>query len=123
MPPLAQAQVRPSDSLSEVVRRYGRHGFPSRFAARPGGNVRCLSCERDHPAAWVGLLALHHLQRPIDHSGEVAIAAVECPACEERGTLAMPVGPSAPVEARLVLSLLDDRREAAEAEITLRVGV
>jgi hypothetical protein len=123
MPPLAHAQVHASDSVVEVVRRYERHGFPSRFLARPGGNVGCLACERDHPALWVGLLALHRLQGPAGPSREVAVAAVECPACEERGTLALAFGPAAPVEDRLVLSLLDDRREESVLDIGLRVGL
>lgn len=114
MPPLASAQVRPTDSVGEVVQRYERHGFPTLFKARPGGNVRCEACDRETPARWVGLLALHRLEtgaRP------TAVAAVECPACEERGTLALSVGPAAPVEHRLVLSLLDDRRGAAAFEV------
>jgi hypothetical protein len=123
MPPLAQAQVRPTDPLSDVVRRYERHGFPSRFAARPGGNVHCQACERDHPALWVGLLALHRLE-VLASADDVAVAAVECPACEERGTLALGLGASAPVEDRLVLSLLDDRRqEESVYDIGLRVGL
>ncbi|MEA3137074.1 MAG: hypothetical protein QOJ26_11 [Thermoplasmata archaeon] len=123
MPPLAQAQVRPTDSLTEVVRRYEQHGFPSQFAARPGGNVRCLACHRDHPARWVGLLGLHRLERASKPGDEVAVAAVECPACEERGILALAFGSAAPVEDKLVLSLLDDRREESVLEIGLRVGV
>jgi hypothetical protein len=124
MPPLAQAQVRPTEPLAEVVRRYERHGFPSRFAARPGGNVRCEACQRDHPALWVGLLALHRLGGQAGAGGvDVAVAAVECPACEERGILALGFGPSGPVEDRLVLSLLDDRREESVLDIGLRVGI
>ena len=122
MPPLAQTQVHPTDPLSEVVRRYGRHGFPERFAARPGGNVHCEACERDNPALWVRLLALHRLEGD-GPKGEVAVAAVECPACEERGTLALSFGPFASVEDRLVLSLLDDRREETVLDIGLRVGI
>jgi hypothetical protein len=123
MPPLAQAQVRPTDSLFEVVRRYERHGFPSQFAARPGGNVRCLACHRDHPARWVSLLALHRLEGDSDPSEEIAVAALECPACEERGTLALAFGASAPVEDKLVLSLLSDRRGESVLDIGLRVGM
>ncbi|MFA5945106.1 MAG: hypothetical protein WC876_11650 [Candidatus Thermoplasmatota archaeon] len=125
MPPLAQAQVRPTDSLVEVLRRYEQHGFPSQFATRPGGNVRCLSCQRDHPARWVGLLAMHRLERRSSPDNEMAIAAVECPACEERGTLALFFGNSAPVADRLLLSLLDDRsREAiVDVDVDLRVGL
>ena len=123
MPPLAQTQVRPSDSLAEVVRRYEAHGFPSQFAARPGGNVRCLSCRRDHPARWVRLLALHRLEGDSDPGDEVAVAALECPACEERGTLALAFGPAAPIEDKLVLALLDDKRGPAVAELGLRIGM
>jgi hypothetical protein len=123
MPPLAPTMVRPTDSLLEVVDRYEHHGFPSQFAARPGGNVRCMSCHRDFPARWVPLMALHRLEADSDPDAEVAVAAVECPACEERGTLALSVGPAAPIEDRLVLSLLPDRRVGGEAVAGLRLGL
>ena len=122
MPPLAAMLVRPSDSLSEVVRNYERHGFPSQFAARPGGNVHCVSCRRDHPARWVKLLALHRLEGDSDPQEEAVVAALECPACEERGTLALSFGPSASIEDRLVLSLLDDHRDEGVA-VDLRPGI
>jgi hypothetical protein len=122
MPPLAPQQVRPTDSLAAVVARYERHGFPSQFAARPGGNVRCLSCHRDHPARWVQLLALHRLEGDSDPGEEVVVAALQCPACEERGTLALAFGPGAPIEDKLVLALLDDRRRESVAQIGLRIG-
>lgn len=122
MPPHATTLVRPSDSLVEVVDRYEHHGFPSQFGARPGGNVHCMSCRRDHPAAWVPLLALHRLEGDSDPEEEIAVAAVECPACEERGTLSLSFGPSASVEDKLVLSLLDDRRDESVASIGLRNG-
>lgn len=122
MPPLATMLVRPSDRLSDVVRNYERHGFPSQFATRPGGNVCCVSCRRDHPARWVTMLALHQMGSRSDTEEEVAVVAVECPACEERGTLALAVGPQATTEDRLVLSLLDDRREGHVVDVGLRVG-
>lgn len=123
MPPLATKLVRPSDSLREVVRNYELHGFPSQFVTRPGGNVRCVSCHRDNPARWVKLLALHRLEGESDPDEEAVVAALECPACEERGTLALSFGPSGSIEDRLVLSLLDDRREESVIDIGLRIGV
>ena len=126
MPPLATMLVRPSDSLSDVVRNYEQHGFPSQFATRPGGNVRCMSCHRDHPARWVRLLAVHRLEGDSDPHEEAAIAAVECPACEERGTLSLSFGPGAAVEDRLVISLLDDRRDESVVGVVgvgLPIGV
>jgi hypothetical protein len=68
-------------------------------------------------------LALHRLEGASDPGDEIAVAAVECPACEERGTLALAFGSSAPIEDKLVLSLLDDRREESVVEIGLRVGL
>lgn len=112
MPPLATLLVRPSDSLAEVVRRYEGNGFPSQFAARPGGNVRCMGCRREHPARWVRLLALHRLEGGSDPQEDVVVAAVECPACEERGTLALSYGFAAPAEDRLVLALVATHRGA-----------
>ena len=123
MPPLAQTQVRPTDSLSEVVHRYERHGFPSQFAVRPGGNVRCLAGHRDPPARGVPRRAWHRLEGASEPGDEVAVAAVECPACEERGTLARSFGSVAPIEDKLVLELLDDRREESVLDIGLRIGM
>ncbi|MHB1262609.1 MAG: hypothetical protein ACYC2H_12950 [Thermoplasmatota archaeon] len=121
MPPLASGQVRSTDSLVEVVRLYERHGFPSQFAARPGGSVRCLACHRDHPARWMRLLALHRLEGPA-RPRDVAVAAVECPACEERGTLALAFGALAPIEDRLILSLLDTGSEESVVEPGMQVA-
>lgn len=121
MPPLAASLVRPSDTLSDVVRNYELHGFPSRFVARSGGNVRCMSCGRDHPARWVKLLALHRLEGK-GTPGESVLAAVECPACEERGTLALSFGQAGTTEDRLVLSLVADHRDEPLG-IAIRPGV
>lgn len=121
MPPLASAQVRATDSLVEVVRRYERHGFPSQFAARPGGNVRCLACHRDHPARWMRLLALHRLDGAV-RPRDAAVAAVECPACEERGTLTLAVGSLAPIEDKLVLALLGGDAEGPVVAFGVKVA-
>ena len=117
MPPLATLLVRPSDSLAEVVRHYAGHGFPSQFAARAGGNVRCMACRRDHPARWVRLLAQHHLEGGPGARQEAVVVAVECPACEERGTLALSCGPAASVEDRLILALLAGHVETGRVDL------
>lgn len=125
---LPQGQVetdrgRPADSLAEAVRCYDAHGFRAQLGARPGGNVRCHACHRDSPARWVRLLALHRLEGDSDPEDEIALAGVECPACGVRGTMALSFGPSAPIEDKLVLSLLDDQRGPASEGVGLRVGL
>lgn len=109
--PLFVAPPRPSDPLVEVVRRYRNLGFPSKFQALPGGNVMCHSCGRSEPARWVPMLALLRLEPDGQAGQNVAVAAVECPACEERGTLTLQSGKGAPAEENLVLSMLPDRRD------------
>jgi hypothetical protein len=114
---------RPADSLAEAVRRYEAHGFRAQLGTRPGGNVRCHACHRDSPARWVRLLVLHRLEGDSDPEDEIALAGVECPACGARGTMALSFGPSAPIEDKLVLSLLDDQRAPAAEAVGLRIGL
>lgn len=96
--------------MAEVLGRYERQGFRGQFGARLAGKIVCFACRRERPAAEVHLLAMHRLEGASDPSEEVAVAAVECPACKTRGTLTLSYGVGASAEDAMVLKAIADRR-------------
>ncbi|HUR64231.1 MAG TPA: hypothetical protein VM241_07095 [Candidatus Thermoplasmatota archaeon] len=107
------------ETLQKVLERYNREGFTGQFGSRPGGQLRCFTCNEDLDPAKVALHALHRLEGASDPSDEVAVAALECPRCSARGTVALGYGPLASKEDAIVLKALHDSRSKA----TLRPGV
>lgn len=101
------------ETLQAVLARYGREGFAGQFGARPAGQLRCFTCGRDLDPAGVRLHALHRLEGASDPGDEMAVAALECPACGAKGTVALSYGPTSSQEDAVVLKALRDRRSAA----------
>jgi hypothetical protein len=101
------------ETLQKVLERYGREGFVGQFGSRPAGQLRCFSCNEDLDPAQVKLHALHRLEGASDPSDEVAVAALECPNCRSKGTIALGYGPLASMEDAIVLKALRDRRHKA----------
>ena len=108
----------PEETLQGVLERYAREGFTGQFGARAAGQVRCFTCDNDLDPAKVHLHALHRLEGASDPGEEMAVAALECPRCGAKGTLAMSYGPSASREDAMVLKALHDLRHKA----TMRSG-
>jgi hypothetical protein len=98
------------DTLRDVVARYERRGFVGQFGARLGARIMCFTCRHESDAAHVSLLALHRLEGDSDPGEEVAVAALECPLCDARGTLALTYGAGGSPEEALVLRKLEDNR-------------
>lgn len=101
------------DTLAGALEGYVRAGFAGQFGARAGGLVRCFSCNAETPAGRVPLCALHRLEGASDPADEVAVAALRCPACGAKGTVALTYGPGATPEDAVVLHDLQDRRHLA----------
>jgi hypothetical protein len=123
----------PSDNttLSEVLARYEQAGFTGQFAARPGGDVHCYACGRDHDPASVELVSLRRLEGASDPDDMLAIAALRCPACGSRGTAVLGYGPDSATEDGELLYRLEDLRgaedpavpaDAAPGEVAERTG-
>ncbi|HUR61138.1 MAG TPA: hypothetical protein VM286_02075 [Candidatus Thermoplasmatota archaeon] len=102
------------ETLQKVMERYSREGYKGQFGARAGGRVRCFSCSKDMDPALVRLEALHRFEGASDPGDEMAAAALVCPACGAKGTIAMSFGPSASIEDKLVLKELMDKRHKAK---------
>lgn len=103
-------QDRTEETLTEVVARYEAKGFKGQFAARAGGRILCTHCRHESDARDVSLQALHRLEGASDPSEEMAVAALECPVCDTKGTLVLTFGPSGTPEDGMVLARLPDDR-------------
>ena len=95
-------------TLVEVIRRFEADGYVSQMAAEEGGIIRCFTCRQDSWACDVHLEMLRRTEGASDPADMVAVAALICPRCGARGTVALKYGPEASVEEEEVLRLLDD---------------
>ena len=94
-------------TLVEVIRRLEAEGYVGQMAAEEGGVIRCFTCHRDSPAAEVHLHSLRRTEGASDPADMVAVAALTCPRCGAKGTVALKFGPEASPEEDEALRLLD----------------
>jgi hypothetical protein len=94
-------------TLIEVIRRMEAEGYTAQMAAEEGGLIRCFSCHRDSPAPEVHLHALRRTEGASDPADMVAVAALTCPRCGAKGTVALKFGPEASPEEDEALHQLD----------------
>lgn len=110
-------------TLVEVIRRFEEDGFTAQMAAAEGGGIRCFACGVTSPATGVGLQVLRRTEGASDPDDMVAVAAVACPSCGAKGTVALKYGPDASPEEQEVLTTLDDSaRRSGGAETGRDVG-
>ena len=105
-------------TLVEVIRRFEAEGYTAHMGAAEGGVIRCFGCHKDSPADQVHLHVLRRTEGASDPADMVAVAALACPLCGAKGTVALKFGPEASPEEDEVLRLLDDvdrRRGGPEA--------
>lgn len=108
--PSHSVAARPEETLVDVLARYERLGFRGQFASRAGGRILCTSCHTESDAKGAPVLALHRLEGVSDPGEEMVVAALECPSCGAKGTIALTYGPAAPREdAQVLMHLPDDR--------------
>lgn len=97
-----------SSALADLLSGFEVEGYRGQMAARPGGQVVCLTCHQESPAAEMQLDALERAEGASDPADMVAVAALVCPLCGAHGTLVLSYGPEADVDDADVLSLLGD---------------
>ncbi len=104
-------------TLVEVIRRFEAEGYVAQMAPVEGGVIRCFSCGGRSPAGEVHLHALRRTEGASDPADMVAVAALTCPRCGAKGTVALKFGPDASPEEDEALRLLDDaqRRQGGGA--------
>ena len=99
-----------TETLIGVIDEFEAQGFDSQFMPNADGTLRCLNCNNDVPADEVGLAALRRVEGASDPDDMAAIAALECPRCGARGTVALKYGPSASMEEAEILGHLEHVR-------------
>lgn len=103
-------------TLLEVMRRLDEDGYSGQMAASNGCSVRCFTCRRQSRPQNVPVDRLWRTEGPSDPDDMVAVAAVHCPRCATKGTLALKYGPGAtPEEAEILANLDDSDREMVPA--------
>lgn len=95
-------------TLLEVIRRMEKDGYEGQLAASHGCAVRCFTCRRTSPPVEVAVDRIWRTEGPSDPDDMVAVAAVRCPHCATKGTLALKYGPGATPEEAEILANLDD---------------
>ena len=97
-------------TLVEVIRQLESDGYAGQFAAAEDGQVLCFTCHQRSAAGEVHLDMLRRTEGASDPDDMVAVAALTCPHCGAKGTVALKFGPEATPEESEVLRLFDDRR-------------
>jgi len=95
-------------TLVEVIRRLEKDGYVGQMAAIEGGTVRCFTCHQDSLASDVHIQLLRRTEGASDPADMVVVAALICPRCGAKATVALKYGPDASPEEVEVLQLLDD---------------
>lgn len=95
-------------TLLEVIRTLEDDGYTGQFGVANDAGVRCFTCRTVSPARSVHVARLCRTEGASDPADMVAVAAVRCPRCSVRGTLALKYGPGAGPEDAEILAHLDD---------------
>lgn len=97
----------PDDStLADVLGGFAVEGFDAQMGARPGGRVICFTCRTETDASDMTLAGLRRTEGVSDPDDMLAVAALVCPSCGARGTVALGYGPeSDPDDADVLVKL------------------
>lgn len=94
-------------TLIETIRILEDDGYTAQLAPAGAGSVRCLACRAVSPAGEVHADRLCRTEGASDPDDMVAVAAVRCPRCGARGTLALKYGPGASPDEAEILAHVD----------------
>lgn len=97
----------PDDStLTDVLGVFLVEGFDAQMGARPGGRLICFTCRAESDASEMTLAGLRRTEGVSDPDDMLAVAALICPNCGARGTVALGYGPeSDPDDADVLIKL------------------
>ena len=108
--PTTPENATDATTIGESLAHFESSGFTTQMAAREGGLVFCAGCRDEVPATEVGIEGLIRTEGASDPDDMVAVAALICPRCSAKGTIALKYGPESTAEEMAVLVALDDRR-------------
>ncbi|MGI8806692.1 MAG: hypothetical protein ACR2KK_02335 [Acidimicrobiales bacterium] len=93
-------------TLGEILATLEAAGFTGQMAARPDGNIKCLTCREESPAAEFALEAMRRTEGASDPDDMLAVVGLACPRCQARGTAVLGYGHHAdPDDAEVVVHL------------------
>lgn len=95
-------------TLVEVIRRFEAQGFDGQFVAGDDG-LRCVGCGAVSDPADFDLGLLRRTEGASDPADMAAVAGLTCPACGQKGTVALKYGPESTPEEADVLSALEGK--------------
>ena len=102
----AQAPAPGGLTVADVVAEYENAGFAAQFVPEADGKLRCVVCAETNEAASFGVHDLSRVEGVSDPDDMAAVAALTCPNCGARGTVALKYGAEASAEEAEVLHLL-----------------
>ena len=100
-------------TITEAIDEYEAQGFTGQFAPDTEGYLRCLTCDQRVHADEATVAELRRVEGVSDPDDMAAIAALQCPRCDAKGTVVLKYGPLASIEESDVLRLLEKRHRPA----------
>lgn len=97
-------------TLVTVLDDYAARGYDGSLSATDDANVHCGACGETFPPGEITALSIRRLEGASDPADMLAVVAVQCPRCGQRGTMTLGYGPAAMPCDGDVLRALDDRR-------------
>jgi len=108
--PPAPGAASGARTLVDVTAELEDEGYRGQFMPERDGVLRCLACGYRAKADQIGLHRLERLEGASDPADMAAVAALECPRCHAKGTVALKYGPDADADSADVLALLEQRQ-------------
>jgi hypothetical protein len=102
-------------TIMEVLAGYADGGFTASFGVTDDARLECVACGTISPADRVPMSSLRRLEGESDPADMVAVVALTCPACGERGTVVLGFGPMASQQDSDVIEGLRDERGDTKA--------
>ena len=93
-------------TLTECLSHYEAKGYTGQFGAAEGGLVRCFSCHVDTSPDDVVLDGICRVEGVSDPDDMLAVLALTCPKCGQKGTATFNYGPEATEDESAVLLAL-----------------
>lgn len=107
----------PTDTpLTSVLDSLERDGYVGQMVPLEGGDIRCVSCRQEFPAADVPADAVRRLEGVSDPADMVIVVPLTCPGCGTLGALTARYGPDAgPEDVDVVAALPRTPVQGAES--------
>jgi len=109
-------------TLTEVLEHYAGAGFDGSFGVLDGDTVECARCSARLAAGELSMTSLRRLEGASEPDEMMAVVALTCPSCGNRGTLVLGYGPAASGEDSDVLRQLRDARGDEELPSSIAPG-